>query len=110
MVLGALLVAALIGLLVRMSASATEAAAIHRCYARMLVRVEPMPTPTERTVIDLVVFATLAKLAERYELLVLHWLRSDVETFVVHDQATTYRYRTGAGVPGRSVDVAAGTT
>jgi len=43
-------------------------------------------------------FATLAKLAERYQLLVLHWSRSDVETFVVQDQATTYRYRTGAGM------------
>jgi len=43
-------------------------------------------------------FATLAKLAERYQLLVLHWSRSDVETFVVQDQATTYRYRTGTGI------------
>jgi signal peptidase I len=98
MVLGSLLAAALVGLLARVSAPATEAAAIRRRYAQMLVEVEPMPTPAGRPVIDLVDFATLAKLAERYQLLVLHWSRSDVETFVVQDQATTYRYRTGAGM------------
>jgi hypothetical protein len=49
-------------------------------------------------------FPTLAKLAERYELLVLHWRRSDVETFVVQDQGTTYRYRTGVGVVRESTE------
>jgi hypothetical protein len=28
---------------------------------------------------------------------VLHWSRSDIETFIVRDEGTTYRYRTGAG-------------
>jgi signal peptidase I len=97
MVLGALLAAALIGLLARASAPATEAAAIHRRYAQMLVEVEPMPTPVGRPVVDVADFKTLAKLAERYQLLVLHWSRSDVATFVVQDHATTYRYRTGTG-------------
>ncbi len=39
----------------------------------------------------------LARLAERYGPLVLHWTRSDIETFIVQDDPTTYRYRTQAG-------------
>jgi signal peptidase I len=104
MVITALLAALVVGLFVRMSAPATESAAIHRRYAQMLVNVQPMPTPAGRPVIDVVEFATLAKLAERYELLILHWSRSDVETFVVQDQGTTYRYRTGMGVPHDSAE------
>ena len=48
--------------------------------------------------LDVPDFATLAKLAERYGLLVMHWSRTDVDTFVVQDDGTTYRYRTGDGV------------
>ncbi len=58
--------------------------------------------------LDVVAFATLAKLAERYGLLVLHRTRSGVETFVVQDDATTFRYRTGAALeqlrPGGAAD------
>jgi signal peptidase I len=105
MALGALIAAAALGFLARASAPATEAAAIRRRYSQMLVKVQPMPAPAGRPVVDVVDFATLAKLAERYELLVLHWSRSDVDTFVVQDQGTTYRYRTGTGVP-RNIDEA----
>jgi signal peptidase I len=38
-------------------------------------------------------FKTLTRLAERYELLILHWSRNNVETFVVQDEGTTYLYR-----------------
>jgi signal peptidase I len=109
MAIAALLAALVVGLFARMSAPATESAAIHRRYAQMLVKVQPMPTPPGRPVIDVVDFATLAKLAERYELLILNWSRSDVETFVVQDQATTYRYRTGTGVPRSSAEAVAQT-
>jgi len=61
-----------------------------------LVEVQPLPSPPGRPVVDVVDFPTLAKLAERYGLLVLHWTRSDVDTFVVQDEGVTYRYRTGA--------------
>jgi signal peptidase I len=105
MAITALLAALVIGLFARMSAPATESAAIHRRYAQMLVEVQPMPTPAGRPVVDVVDFATLAKLAERYELLILNWSRSDVETFVVQDQGTTYRYRTGMGLPHDSAEV-----
>jgi hypothetical protein len=104
MALGALLAALVIGLLARMLAPATESAAIHRRYAQMLLEVQPMPTPPGRPVIDVVDFDTLGKLAERHELLILHWSRADVETFVVQDQGTTYRYRTGIVVPRDSAE------
>ncbi|WP_026535840.1 signal peptidase I [Arthrobacter sp. H14] len=76
-----------------------EGATIRRRYAALLVKVHPMTAPQGRPVIDVTTFATLAKLAERYGLLVLHWARSDVETFIVQDENTTYRYRTGAEQP-----------
>jgi hypothetical protein len=61
------------------------------------VPVDPTPAPPGRPVIEVTEFTTLVKLAERYGLLILHWTRSDVETFVVQDEGTTYLYRTGAG-------------
>ena len=65
----------------------------------MLVPVHPMPAPPGRPVVDVPEFATLARLAERYGLLVLHWTRSGVETFVVQDEGATYRYRPSAQAP-----------
>jgi signal peptidase I len=97
MALGALLAAVVLGLMARASAHGTETAMIRRRHGQMLVKVQPMPSPDGRPVIDVVDFPTLVKLAERYELLILHWSRSNVDTFVVQDQATTYRYRTGTG-------------
>jgi signal peptidase I len=96
-----LLIAALAAALVvmtmaRRSTPMDEAAAIRRRYAGLLVRVHPMTASHGRPVIDVTTFATLAKLAERYGLLVLHWTRSGVETFIVQDENITYRYRSGA--------------
>jgi signal peptidase I len=85
----------------------TEATRIRRRYPALLVAVAPMPHPQGRPVIEVADFATLARLAERYGLLVLHWSRSGVDTFVVQDDATTYRFRTGT-VPASS-DPATGT-
>ncbi|MFD1212689.1 S24 family peptidase [Arthrobacter sp. GCM10027362] len=95
LLLAALLAGAAIAMAVRRTAPGDEGAAIRRRYASLLVPVHPMPAPPGRPVIDVATFATLAKLAERYGLLVLHWTRSGVETFIVQDEATTYRYRTG---------------
>lgn len=100
--ISAVLLLAALGVLVvvlvfaRRTAPADEAAAIRRRYAALLVRVHPMPTPHARPIIDVTTFPTLAKLAERYGLLVLHWSRSGVETFVVQDENITYRYRAGS--------------
>lgn len=96
LLLAALTTAAVVVVFARRTAPGDEAAAIRRRYAALLVRVHPMPAPQARPVIDVTTFATLAKLAERYGLLVLHWTRSGVETFVVQDENITYRYRAGA--------------
>lgn len=99
LVLGAVLVLLLIRPLARWTAPGSEGARIRQRYAGILVKVEPMAIPAHRPVVDVTDFATLAKVAERYGLLVLHWVRTDVETFVVQDEGATYRYRTGAGLP-----------
>jgi signal peptidase I len=97
LLLGALLTGAVLGLLVRRLAPASEGIGILRRYASLLVAVHPMPAPQGRQVVDVTTFATLAQLAERYGLLVLHWSRNGVETFIVQDQGATYRYRAGPG-------------
>lgn len=99
LLLAVLLAAALLTLLARRTAPSGEAAQIRRRYGALLIRVHPMPTPAGRPVVEVTEFATLAKLAERYGLLVMHWSRSDVETFVVQDEGATYRYRASSGDP-----------
>ncbi|MBV9098807.1 MAG: hypothetical protein JO079_12200, partial [Frankiaceae bacterium] len=76
-----------------------EAARIQRRWRAILLDVEPIPTPPGRPVVDVPVFSALARLAERYELLVMHWDRSGVHTYVVQDGTTVFRYRTGAPAP-----------
>lgn len=80
----------------RRDASDSEGANIRRRYSSLLVPVAPVPAPPGRPVVDVADFATLARLAQRYGLLVLHWTRSEVDTFLLHDESTTYRYRTNS--------------
>ncbi|ALV42413.1 hypothetical protein AU252_15685 [Pseudarthrobacter sulfonivorans] len=96
LLLAALAIGAIIMIFARRTTPGDEGAAIRRRYGALLVRVHPMPAPHGRPVIDVTTFPTLAKLAERYGLLVLHWSRSGVETFVVQDENMTYRYRAGS--------------
>jgi hypothetical protein len=96
MVLGALLAAALVGLLARASAPATEAAAIHCRYAQMLVEVEPMPTPAGRPVVDVADFKTLARLAERQG-----W-PSATSCWCCTGRAATWRRSLSRTTPGRT--------
>ena len=63
----------------------------HR-YRGLLLEVEPIISPPGRPTVDVTDFSALAKLAERYGVLVMHWTRSGVRTFVVHDDGVTYRY------------------
>ena len=90
---------ALTGLLLlvaaRRNAPIDESAAIQRRHASVLMSVHPMPSPAGQPVVDVTAFLDLVTLAERYGLPVLHWTRSNITTFVVHDQQTDYRYRTG---------------
>ena len=94
LLLAALVAALVLFVVARRAAPATEGALIRRRYAARLLAVSPVAP--EHAVVDVVTFADLARLADRYGLLVLHWSRSGVDTFVVQDQSTTYRYRTGA--------------
>lgn len=97
--LGGLLALCIVVLASRRTSS-DQGAAIRRRYAAILLQVEPVTSPSGRPVVDVVDFDALAKLAERYGLLVLHWTRSGVESFIVQDDGVTYRYRTGAaGAP-----------
>jgi hypothetical protein len=96
LLVAALVIGAVVVIFARRTAPADEAAAIRRRYAALLVRVQPMSAPQGRPLIDVTTFPTLAKLAERYGLLVLHWNRSGVETFIVQDENITYRYRAGS--------------
>jgi hypothetical protein len=90
-----LLAGAAITLIVSRGRRLDEAALIHRRYHSLLVVVHPISTAPGRPLVDVTEFPTLVKLAERYGLLILTWTRSGVETFVVQDENTTYRYRTG---------------
>jgi signal peptidase I len=97
LILGASLLSALvIWLLVRLDGNPSEGDSIRRRYSSLLVRVEPITASPNRPIVDVEEMGTLVKLAERYGLLILHWSRSGVATFVVQDENTTYRYRAGA--------------
>jgi signal peptidase I len=72
-----------------------EGALIRRKHAHLLIEVEPISTLAGRPTVEVAAFATLTKLTERYGLLILHWSRSGVDTYLVQDQSVTYRYRTG---------------
>lgn len=73
-----------------------ESERIRRRYGSLLLPVLPVALTPGRPVIDVPDVAALARLAERYGLLVLHWSRSGVDTYVVQDEATTFRYRSDA--------------
>lgn len=105
LLLAVIIAGAALLVLARRTAPLDEASGIRRRYSSLLVRVRPMAAPQGRPIIDVTSFATLAKLAERYGLLVLHWNRSGVETFVVQDENTTYRYR-AAGNHSRAAEPA----
>jgi signal peptidase I len=100
---GSIFLAALLLLVIRGVSPTSEGVAIQRRYGPLLIEVEPMPTPAHRPVVDVTEFATLARLAERYGLLVLHWTRSRIETYLVQDEGTTYRYRTITAHPVEAV-------
>jgi signal peptidase I len=91
--LGVLLAAVALMLAARPSVPASEGASIRRRYRSRLIQVEPMPTPPGRPVVTVTDFTTLARLADRNALLILHWSRNNADTFVLQDDGTTYLYR-----------------
>ncbi|MDQ1719867.1 MAG: hypothetical protein QOE89_3820, partial [Pseudonocardiales bacterium] len=102
LLLAALLAAAVLGFIARHTSPGSEDAEIRLHYAPLLASVHPITTPANLPLVEVNEFATLAKLAERCGLLVLHWSRSDVDTFIVLDEGTTYRYRTGSNFGHRA--------
>jgi signal peptidase I len=73
-----------------------EASRIRRRYAPLLSRVLPIDEHDAGLMVDVPEFATMAKLAERNGSLILYWSRGNVETYLVRDEGTTYRFRTDA--------------
>ena len=96
LLLGSLIAAVLLFRIARRTPPVDEVTRITQRYGPLLATVEPIATPPNVPVIEVTEFATLAKLAERCGQLVMHWSRSDVETFVILDEGTTYRYRTSS--------------
>ena len=96
LLLGSLIAAVLLFRIARRTPPVDEVTRITQRYGPLLATVEPIATPQNVPVIEVTEFATLAKLAERCGQLVMHWSRSDVETFVILDEGTTYRYRTSS--------------
>jgi signal peptidase I len=112
LVLGSLLAGLVLLVMARRSAPTDESAAIQRRYASMLMSVHPLPSPSGQRVVEVSRFVALVTLAERYDLPVLHWTRSNTTTFIVHDRHTDYRYRTGTGgsaVPSHLTEAGAAT-
>jgi hypothetical protein len=94
-----LFAAVAITMLARRTRPKGEVEEIRRRWSSLLVQVHPVQTPEGRPLVDVTEPGTLVKLAERYGLLILHWASDDVETYLVQDDAITYRYRASATHP-----------
>lgn len=92
LLLVALAAALVIAFVARRTPPASEGALIRRRYASRLLRVHPIPVDPGHLAVDVVVFSDLVRLAEHHGQQVLHWSRGGIDTFVVRDQGTTYRY------------------
>jgi hypothetical protein len=76
-----------------------EVERIRTRYRDLLVPVLPMTLDPDRAVVDVPDVASLARLADRSGLPLLHWSQGEQHTFVVHDEGTTFRWRSGASHP-----------
>lgn len=108
--LAAVLLAALVGLLLlaltRLTGPVSEADRIRARHKNLLLPVLPIALTPGRPVVDVPAFEALATLAARYGLLVLHWERSGVTTYVVQDEGTTYRFRSWVAQPQEAAELA----
>ncbi|MDT4948877.1 MAG: hypothetical protein QOJ37_1472 [Pseudonocardiales bacterium] len=110
LLVAAVLAGGVLSLMLRRGAPLSEGAAIRRRYAPLLAPVHRISAPSNSPIVDVAEFASLAKLAERCGQLVLHWSRSAIDTFIVLDEGTTYRYRVasdGGGGAGGEGEAAA---
>lgn len=97
--------AAVAGTALRLRGPVAEAERVRQQHGSLLLTVLPVAFPPGRPVIDVPDVAALVRLAERYGLLVLHWSRSGVDTYVVQDESTTFRYRAQPAVTSDGPDV-----
>ncbi|MCW2608208.1 MAG: hypothetical protein JWO60_2901 [Frankiales bacterium] len=100
----ALLVAGCLGGLARGTGPRAEADRVRARYGPLILPVLPVALVGGRPVVDVPDVDSLARLAERYGLLVLHWSRGGTDTYVVQDEGTTFRYRTGAAAEPDQAD------
>lgn len=91
----ALLAGAVLAAVGRLSGPVAESERVRRRYRSLVLPVLPIALAPGRPVVDVPDVDSLATLAERYGLLVLTWSRGGVDTYVVQDEGTTYRYRHG---------------
>jgi signal peptidase I len=98
--LAAVLLAGVLGLallvLARRHGPVAEAERIRTRHKNLLLPVLPVALTPGRPVVDVPDIDALATLADRYGLLILHWQRSGVTTYVVQDEGSTYRFRSWA--------------
>lgn len=99
----ALALAALTGLaltaLGRLHGPVAETERVRARHKDLLLAVLPITLTPGRPVVDVTDVEALVRLAERYGLLVLHWQRSGVTTYVVQDEGATYRFRSWVAAP-----------
>jgi signal peptidase I len=81
--------------LARRAPGLVDVETIERRYRDLLLAVEPVATPPGTAMIEVRDFDALAKLATCLGLMIVHWSRSGVHTFAVHDGPTVYRLRLG---------------
>lgn len=91
----AVLPALVLAAVTRLTGPASEAERIKQRYGDLVLPVMPVVLAPGRPVVDVPDVESLVKLAERYGLLVLAWSRGGVDTYVVQDEGTTFRYRSG---------------
>jgi hypothetical protein len=91
LILLGLIVAGAVLLMAPKPSPTSEADAIRRRYASLLLPVDPMPE-LSGSVVEVPAIADLAKLARQYALMIMHSSGGGVDTFVVQDEHVAYRF------------------
>lgn len=84
---------------VRLGSPVTEADRVRRRHRDLIVTVLPVALTSGRPIVDVPDLDALVRVARGYALLVLTWSQGGLDTYVVRDEATTYRYRRHTPAP-----------
>jgi signal peptidase I len=87
---------ALLGRLPRLRRPSDPAAKVQARYEHLIVSISGMTPNPSHTAIDVTSIDALAQLADRSERLILHHHHADVDTYLVDDEGTLYRYQAKA--------------